>query len=1099
MTDTLPREAATDYLVVVGASAGGVEALSRFVASLPADLSVPVVIAQHLDPDRPSHLADILSRHTALPVRSVDVLEPLEPGVVYVVPANRHVIISDHHVDVHADATRRPTPSVDLLLASAAAVFGERLIAVILTGSGSDGAAGAHAVKEAGGTVIIQDPATAAFPAMPRSLAPSLVDFSAPVERIGPLLADLVNRAEPELATTDPDTGRLLARLRARHGIDFGAYKTPTIARRLRRRLAAAATATVAEYLRYLDEHPEEEQRLIADFLIKVTRFFRDEDLFARLREAVIPELAAAARGTGRELRIWSAGCATGEEAYSLALLAAEAMADGADNLAVRIFATDLDDAALDFARRGVYPASALSDVPPALVARHFTEHDGSFAISQDVRNLIVFGHHDLAQRPPFPRMDLIVCRNVLIYFTPELQRRALDIFAYSLREDGYLVLGKSETIGRAADAFVAVDRRLRLYRRHGPRATLPPALRGVQADPMGVGGAPSGRSSSVLEVALRQAEDATSDARRLGERAEELVRRLPVGLALVTRTYDLQTINGAARQLLGIHGSALGQDLIHLVSPTISAPLRAAIDAVLRGEPAHELPPVAAESATGETRFLRLSCHPEQVDPSGEAATVLVLVDDVTSLVAAERASTAAAAEQAAAAAAARETLDRLARANRELLDANRELADTVDRLREQGHELRSAIAAAQVSSEEIETLNEELQSSNEELETLHEEAQATVEELNVSNDELQARARELEELATTHAMEQERLSALLAGMGDAVLVVDRQGRAVRTNAAYDDLLRSLGGQFVPADEHGVPLPEHLSPMTRAARGAAFRLEFTVGAKAGSRRWFEAAGRPLSEEEAGVLVIRDITDRAVRLLQEEFLTWAGHELRTPLTTLQGYLQLAERRLEPGADERLRRYLGLAIDEARRQGVLIAELIDATRLHSGKLEIGQEPIDLVPLTAHTVELAQVLAEGQTIVLEADDDPMTVLGDAARLQQVLLNLLTNAITYAPGAERIEVRLARDAGAVELSVTDTGPGIPVEALETIFERFAQVNPIERPGRAGLGLGLYIAREIVEAHGGTLAVRSAPGEGATFTVRLPLLASDAARARS
>ena len=1094
MTEAPPAGSPTDQLIVVGASAGGVEALSQLVASLPADLAAPIVIAQHLDPARPSHLAEILSRHTPLTVRSVDELAELTPGTVYVVPSNRHVVISDHHVDVHADATRRPTPSVDLLLATAASVFGERLIAVILSGSGSDGAAGAHAVKEAGGTVIIQDPATAAFPAMPRSLSPTLVDLSAPIELIGPLLADLASGAGSQRPTDASDLDRLLHRLRTRHGVDFSTYKTPTIARRLWRRLTAAGVATIEEYLDHLDQHPEEEQRLIADFLIKVTRFFRDPDLFARLRDDVIPEMVAAAQGEHRELRIWSAGCATGEEAYSLALLVVEALGETPDAIPVRIFATDLDDMALEFARRGVYPATALSDAPPELAARYFTEHDGSFEISQDVRSLIVFGHHDLGQRPPFPHLDLVMCRNVLIYFTPELQRRTLEIFAYSLREDGYLVLGKSETTSHANDAFRAVDRRLRLYRRHGDRPRLPPALRGRPSDLLVPGGAPPARSSSVLEVALRRAEDATSDARRLGDRAEELVRQLPVGVAVISRSYDLQTINGAARELLGIYNLALGQDLIHLIAPTISAPLRARIDAVFAGNPSLEIPAVVTvETAAGETRHLRLSCHPEFVDASGVVETVLVLIDDVTPIVEAERVSAAAVAEQAAAAAAQRESARRLASANRRLLDANRELADTVDRLREQSDHLRAAIAAAQVSSEEIEILNEELQSSNEELETLHEEAQATVEELNVSNDELQARARDLEELAATHAVEQERLSAVLAGMGDAVLVVDRQGKVVRTNSSFEALLRSLGGTFTPADENGVPLPEEMTPVRRVARGEAFRVEFAVGAGAGDRRWFEAAGRPLSGDSAGVLVIRDITDRTVRLLQEEFLTWAGHELRTPLTTLQGYLQLAERRLPADPDERLRRYLTLAVDEARRQGTLIAELIDATRLHSGKIELRKEPLDLVQVVAHSVELAQVLAEGQSIALEAGDDPVMAAGDAGRLEQVLLNLLTNAIAYAPGTERIDVAVRSAEGVAEIVVRDAGPGIPVESLETIFERFTQINPAERPGRAGLGLGLYIAREIVKAHGGTISAASSPGDGATFTIRLPLLGAN------
>jgi two-component system CheB/CheR fusion protein len=1085
---------AANALIVVGASAGGIEALGRLVASLPADLPAPVVIAQHLDPARPSHLGDILTHHTALPVRTVTGRETLTPGTIFVVPSNRHVVIADQHVEVHSDATLRPTPSVDLLLSSAAETFGEHLIAVILTGSGSDGAAGAHAVKEAGGTVIIQDPTTAAFPAMPRALAPSLVDVIAPIERIGSLLAELLGHSSVTVLDRDRDLTRLLDHLRARHSIDFSAYKRGTILRRFARRMAAANVSTTDDYLRYLAEHPEEEPRLIADFLIKVTRFFRDAELFAHLREELIPELVAAARAGTGELRLWSAGCATGEEAYSLALLVAEALAKSGGELPVRIFATDVDETALDFARRGIYPASTLADVPPELVAQSFTEHEGSFQISKDVRSLIVFGTHNLGQRPPFPRTDLILCRNVLIYFTQELQQRALEIFAYSLRDDGYLVLGKSETVGRIGQVYAVVDRSLHIYRRHGPRAMLPPArLAPVAAPTTAEPGTVAPRSSAVLEVALRQAEDATGDARQLGERAEELVRQLPVGVVVVNRAYDVEFINGAARELLGLYGTVLGQDLIHLVPSPIAPLVRAGIDTALqRASTREDDLLIPTETATGKTCHLRLTCQPERRDGAGQVTTVLLLLTDVTALVESHQASAATAAEVAPLQA----RVDRLAGTNQHLLTANRELTDAVDRLHDQGDEFRVAMAAAQVSAEEIETLNEELQATNEELETMHEEAQATVEELNVSNDELQARARELEELAITHSMEQARLAALLAGMADAVLVVDHQGRAVRTNAAYDALVRSLGGAMVPADEQEIPLPPAQTPQQRAARGEAFQLEFILIAADGARRWFEATGRPLGAEDAGVLVIRDITDRTLRRLQEEFLTWAGHELRTPLTALQGYLQLAERRIPPHADERLQRYLTFAIEEARRQSVLVTELIDAARLHSGKLDLQREPLDLGALLVHTVELAQVLTQGQTIAVEGTEEPIVIEGDANRLEQVLLNLLTNAITHAPDSEQISVRLHREVEVAILDVQDAGPGIPVEELETIFERFAQLNPTQRAGRSGLGLGLYIAREIVEAHGGIITAHSVPGEGATFTVQLPILAAGSIR---
>jgi two-component system CheB/CheR fusion protein len=763
-------QAKADQLIVVGASAGGVEALSRFVGSLPADLPAPVVIAQHLDPARPSHLAEILARQSPLPVRSVEPREELTAGTVFVVPSNRHVTITDHHVDVHPDAARRPTPSVDLLLATAAATFGERLIAVVLTGSGSDGAAGAHAVKEAGGTVIIQDPDEAAFPSMPRSLAPSVVDLSLPVEGMGAVLAELLATPHPGEAGADSDLARLLERLRERHGIDFGAYKPATITRRLWRRRAAAGAATTADYLGYLEAHPEEEQRLIADFLIKVTRFFRDPALFARLRKEIVPELVAAAGREGRELRMWSAGCATGEEAYSLALLVAEALAGRPDPPPVRIFATDLDQTALGFARGGVYPATALADVPAELRDQFFVARDGAFEATKALRGLVVFGAHDLAQRPPFPDTDLVLCRNVLIYFAPALQRRALAIFAYSLREGGVLVLGKAETTGPADAAGGRSWPSTAGCASTGARVPAPccrrPACRPVGRGGRERGAAPPRPIGAGTAAAADRGRDGGGPLHQWGRRGAGAPppgrggHRRPA----VRRRGHQRRRPGAARRPRP--GPRPGPDPPGPTHPLHRAPRGHRRGAA--GEPARALAPVVTtEPATGETRHLAVGCHPDRKTADGAVESVLVLVTDVTASTEAAQVSARAAARAEAELAALRETAERQAAANRQLLAANRELTDAVDRLREQGGELRQAAAAAQVAAEEIETLNEELQSSNEELETLHEEAQATVEELNVANDELHARATELGELAAAHAEERARLTAVLGGMG--------------------------------------------------------------------------------------------------------------------------------------------------------------------------------------------------------------------------------------------------------------------------------------------------------------------------------------------
>jgi two-component system CheB/CheR fusion protein len=1084
-----------DQLVVVGSSAGGVDALGVLLADLPADLPAAVVVAQHLDTTRTSRLGEVLSARSRLPIVTVETRETLKPGTVYVVPANRHVEITDQHVNVHADAARRPTPSVDLLFETAAAAFGERLIAVILTGSGSDGALGAHTVKEAGGAVLVQDPETAAFPSMPRAPDPPLVDASAPLERLGAMIAGMLAESARDVGAAEPDLTPLLDRLRERRGIDFSSYKAPTIRRRLRRRMIASGVDSISAYLKYLETHPEEEQRLVADFLIKVTRFFRDPPLFDTLRTSILPDLVATATAEGRDLRLWSAGCATGEEAYSLAVLLAGFLSDRPDASRVRIFATDLDESALSFARRGVYPASALNGVPDELIARYFVERDGAFEAAKQIRNMIVFGSHDLGQRPPFPHMDLILCRNVLIYFTPDLQRRALDIFAYSLRDGGFLVLGKSETPRPLEQSFAPVDRRLRIYRRHGPRRFLLPSRLPPTVDVFSPRVETAPRTQASLEFALRQASEANRESRLVSGRAEDVIRRLPMGVAVVSRNYDIELINGAARELLGIHGAAIGQDIVHLAQRVPSAPFRNAIERAARGESVAVFNAIVeAESETRNPQTLTIQCFPDRLDPEGEIETLLLVVSDITPAVRDRRQHETTIAALREEVDSLRANADRLALSNRRLLAANRELTDSVDQLREQSDDLRIATAASQVAAEEIETLNEELQSSNEELETLHEEAQATVEELNVANEELQARSSELEHLAAAHSREQARLAAILAGMGDAVLVVDRTGKIVLTNTAYDHLVGALVAPFEPANEQGTPLSSMEEPIHRLANGEAFSIDFTAVGRDDGRYWFEATGRPLfGDEGGGVLVIRDITDRSVRRLQDEFLSWAGHELRTPLTALQSYLQMAIRRLEPNADERVRAYLAAASDQARRQTALVEELLDATRLRSGRFTFAKGPLDLVRVVERAVEIAQMLAHGQTIHINVEQAPVIVDGNAGRLEQVFLNLLNNAIAYAPGTDRIDVEMSERDGGALVVVRDYGPGIASEELESIFDRFTRGAASGRPEGNGLGLGLFIVREIVKAHDGEISVASKIGEGAAFSVKLPLSASD------
>jgi two-component system CheB/CheR fusion protein len=849
-------------IVVVGASAGGIDALGIMVGGLDRTFPAPLVIAQHLDPRRPSHLPEILSRRTTMQVKAVTAREKLEAGVVYVVPSNRDVEITDHQVVVHEDSRRRgPRPSVDRLMETAAASFGEQLIAVILSGEGSDGAEGARAVKLAGGTVVIQDPTTAAHPSMPRSLAPTTVDIVAQIEAIASLLRDLI--AGVKVAQPDDEAllDRFLAQVREHTGIDFASYKRPTITRRLQRRMAAVGATTLPDYVRYVGRNPAEYDRLASGFLIKVTEFFRDQDLFDYLRKKVVPRIVRHSTERDRDIRIWSAGCATGEEAYSLAILFAEALGDSAGRYNVRVFATDLDAEAVNFARRGIYSRSAVANLPPELLDRYFQRIGDDYEVRKNIRAVTVFGHHDLAQRAPFPRIDLAVARNVLIYFTPELQKRALQLFAFSLREGGTLVLGKAESIGQLPEHFTPEEPHLKVYRRHGERVLVP----ATQTSPW----LRESMSANELRTAVRASplenpRPAKDSRPTLAEKSEQILLRLPLGVVLVDRGYGIHLINGAARRVFEIHGTAVDHDFVHLASVVPSQPLRSGIDRALAGEStAVELQ--TEDISGGGSRRLRLTFEGHRLDGTPEAAdAALITVEDLTDvtarITALEDQGIAARAESSAIS----RRSDLLVRMNEDLLAANHELTLANAELRSANEELLVGSEEVQAATEEVETLNEELQATNEELETLNEELQATVEELNTTNDDLEARSVELE--GESAAMKVDRIArdaargsiaeGLMRAM-EGLTILDRKGAPVVPTDLVDVLDRAA-----PLGD-GPSIDGRNGLRARVLRGERVSAGYEI-MKGGRSRRVEIIGEPL-HDGAGHIVGAVVTMRPLR------------------------------------------------------------------------------------------------------------------------------------------------------------------------------------------------------------------------------------------
>ncbi|HEX5887112.1 MAG TPA: CheR family methyltransferase [Pyrinomonadaceae bacterium] len=796
-------------LVVVGSSAGGVGALSTLVSTLNKNFPAPIVLAQHLDPQRPSHLGSILERRSHLPIVMVDEQSPtpLDSGKIYVVPANRHVKIEDGHVLLEKDHHDRPKPSVDLLLSSAAASYGEHLIAVILTGAGSDGAAGAVEVKNAGGVVIIQNPQTAAYPSMPLSLPPTAVDHVVEMELIGPLLFDILRGvdlpvSEKAQGQTDDPLQNLLTHVSAQTNIDFRNYKSSTIMRRIGRRMAVTHNASLLGYTEYIHSHPDEIKELVRAFLIKVTGFFRDPEAFEFIRATIIPELVERGRGKGRILRLWSAGCATGEEAYTLALLLADHLGSEFTEWSIKIFATDLAADAINFARRGLYPANVLADLPDNYRDRYFERIDHGYRIGKSLRQVVIFGQQDISRGVPFPNIDLVACRNLLIYLKPELQQVVLDLFAYSLHQShGYLFLGKAETTRPTKASFELVNKKWKIYRCLGGPGAIP------LHDPMAL----TSHATAVTRETRRrqivaaqtqgpldmtQAEVEITQLRRLNE---TILRYTNVAVVIIDRLYRIVTINAQARRLLGIHDMAYDQDFLHTVRGLPYQEVRQAIDTAFREHATITVREMGLDEAVdGTGRFVSLTITIMQVELGAPELAVLTALD-ATEQVQGKRRLETVQREQS-------ELVAELSASNKRFSAMNKELQDANEELQAANEELMLTQEELQATNEEFEATNEELQATNEELETNNEELQATNEELQTTNDELTARTLELQELMKQFRMDQLQLAHLLERFPHYVMVLRGDDLTIQTlSPSYQQLL----GDRQPA---GLPVSDVLS-----------------------------------------------------------------------------------------------------------------------------------------------------------------------------------------------------------------------------------------------------------------------------------------------
>lgn len=741
-------------IIAVGSSAGGLQALQTFLEKLPLLDNTCLIVAQHTSPDHKSRLVSLLQKATKYVVVEAENDDLLTAGKVYVTPPNRNIEINSGQIYLSQPrAGIFPKPSVDILLESLAKHNCERKIAVILSGTGSDGAQGALALKEQGGIILIQDTDQAQHSGMPlASLQTGTVDAELPVEQIGPFIQDLFE-GEDTLLSEQDTTQEIIEVLDSFIDTDFSHYKRASVSRRLLKRVSEVGLDSLKEYLTYLKKTPSESKKLYESILIGVTSFFRDEEAFKLIGSEL--EQLVAKKTPDDPIRIWIPGCSTGEEVYSIAIIASEICEKHNRLEHLQIFGTDIDERAVRFARQGTYLKEALDGIKPALLEKYFYKQKDQYQADKGLRSRILFSRHDLISNAPFLRQDLISCRNLLIYFDQKLQRQVIPSFHYALNNGGVLFLGRSESIGSFAKLFEPIDSKNKIYRRRSGGSHNTPAITRL--------------SPKYPAQAYTKHSAHKSKATTLQERIKDtLFSSFEHPYIVVNEYFEVLETHGDLQQFLRFPSGSINLNLVNLIHPKLEIELRAILTRAVKNNQAtsNSIRPLTIEN---ENLLIRLNVKP-LIFKRDQESLFLVIIEKIKFAKDLKLITSDSAVEISS--------------------DAYRELESELAHTKES---LQSYIEEIETSNEELQSLNEELQSTNEELETSNEELQSTTEEAQIAYSELQLAHRELEENEKRIMESEARSETLLNNELQAFILINTDHSVLKLNTKAIALFKTL------------------------------------------------------------------------------------------------------------------------------------------------------------------------------------------------------------------------------------------------------------------------------------------------------------------
>ena len=1031
----------------IGASAGSLAALRALLADLPPDPGAAFLVMMHGPPEGAGQLADLLQPHCPMPVLRLDEALPLEPGRVYLVPPDRPLAAAAPELrlapPVAGPRLRHP---IDRLFATLSEARAGDLMGVILTGAASDGTEGLRRVRARGGLALVLDPSEAADAGMPRSAIAAGVPG-----RILTLagIRDAILRfctGSPEPAAADSDTLReVLTVLHAHTGTDLRGYRDELLLHQVRRRMRLIGHEALAAYLAYLREHPEEAAALGSDLLDTRTAFFAAPADFEGLARTLIPRLFDAYADTGQPLRIWCAGCASGEEAYSLAMLLAEEGDRRTDPPAVRIFATDLHAEALGRAREGLYPEEIAKQVSAERLKRFFRREDSQYRVRKELRDGVVFTIHHLLSDPPFSRLDLIVCRGLLPALNEQARQQALARLHYALRPGGWLMLGSGDG-PPPEDRFEPANEAAFLWRRRRQADEPYPSAPGHALPPQPRPGlSPRGFSDRHAELHARLA-----------------ARHAPASV-LVDADGAVVHYSAQVGRFLRLPGGAPTHRLPDLVDEPLRGALRRGLEELGDRRRTWQSAPVVVATGAGPERVV---LHLEAAAGPGEKPLWLVLFRELGP---------------------ARAAADPVE-------ECSDELALLRDRLAAAWDETAAERERSQVLEEELRSVNEEYHTVVEELETSREEVHSINEELATLNAEALYRIEMLSQLAADQ-------QHLLEATQIATLFLNSELRIARYTPAATALfnLRQRDrGRPVSDLTHRLDYPDLMADARRVLE-TADALDREVTSNAG--RWYLTRLLPYCprphQVEGVVMALVDITERraaeeALRTAdrrKDEFLATLAHELRNALAPLTCGLEVLQMAADaPDLRGRMQASLGRQVSQLAR---LVDDLLDVSRISRGVLHLRLSRVELAEVVRDAVAACGPLtdAKDQRVQVSLPAEPVLLTADAARLTQALGNLLNNAAKFSPEKSEIELRVEPRDDEVLIAVRDYGVGLEPAALECIFEMFRQVDGDGHAGQGGLGIGLTLARNLAEMHGGSLTAHSeGRGRGSEFTLHLP-----------